>query len=253
MRVSFRRSIVALITIATLSALAVLAGGTLVACGGNKEESGGDKPAVDFAGYWRAVGDDDPSVKVPYIIKIERVGGGYEVIDYAGQGEEPLTGKLAESALDVDLTIGHERFTIGEDPDRFTLDVFPATGPEEPIFSHEFERLTDGEQAWKAGLAAWKASSVAATDEAVKDAVGWLQKGLSEWAKYNDGTYPPASAVRPDGELRGYMAGWPKNHFTYEPMRPSNAKGDYTYTSDGTSYTLVGHLSDGQEFTVSGK
>jgi len=33
-------------------------------------------------------------------------------------------------------------------------------------------------------------------------------------------------------------------------MTPGDQPGDYTYTSNGTSFKLAGHLSDGSDITV---
>ena len=92
-----------------------------------------------------------------------------------------------------------------------------------------------------------------AKDAAVKEGIHSIQMGIQSYAST---TATPIRRASPSGALvdasgKAYIDNWPKNPFTNAPMAGSTAKGDYTYTTPtSTTYKLVGHTSNGADFTV---
>jgi prepilin-type N-terminal cleavage/methylation domain-containing protein len=90
-----------------------------------------------------------------------------------------------------------------------------------------------------------------AKDAAVKEAVHSLQVGVQSYAVDHDDTYPAS------GDLvvlkGGYVDAWPRDPYKGGGMAyaSSPTAGSYAYTSDGTSYEIVGWLSNGS-FAVPG-
>ena len=94
---------------------------------------------------------------------------------------------------------------------------------------------------------------VKAKDAAVKGGVHNIELGIGSYAADHNDTYPlaVARASLVDGAGVPYVDNWPKNPYTSADMADSGSSGDYTYTQlgGGTSFTLVGHMSNGG-FTV---
>ena len=78
-----------------------------------------------------------------------------------------------------------------------------------------------------------------AKDAAVKEGVHAIQIGVQSYAVDNNDTYPAAAAANAAADVNP----WPKNPFTNAAMADSTADGNYTYTTTGTTFSLVGHLS----------
>ena len=92
-----------------------------------------------------------------------------------------------------------------------------------------------------------------AKDAAVKEGIHSIQIGIESYAIDNSDTYPAAvstSAVLVDANGKPYVDNWPNNPFTNVPMKDSTALGDYTYTPGSNTFQLVGHTSNGVDFTV---
>ena len=94
-----------------------------------------------------------------------------------------------------------------------------------------------------------------AKDAAVKEGIHSIQVGIHSYALDHNDAYPASGAVSAatlvDTGGKAYIDNWPKNPFTNAPMAGSTAKGDYTYTTPtSTTYKLVGHTSNGADFTV---
>jgi len=94
-----------------------------------------------------------------------------------------------------------------------------------------------------------------ADDAAVKEGIHSIQIGIQSYALDNSDNYPGAvanSAALVDSTGHPYVDNWPKNPFTNVPMASSSSEGDYTYTNNAASstFTLVGHLSNGGAFQV---
>ena len=93
-----------------------------------------------------------------------------------------------------------------------------------------------------------------AKDAAVKEGIHSIQVGVQSYAVDNNDTYPGAigtSAALVDATGKKYVDNWPKNPF-FSPnlMKDSTAQGDYTYTAASGVFKLVGHTSNGIDFTV---
>ena len=93
-----------------------------------------------------------------------------------------------------------------------------------------------------------------AKDAALKDGLHSIQIGVQSYALDNNDTYPASvatSAALVDPQGKAYVDNWPKNPFTNVAMKDSTSQGDYTYSKPAsTSYRLVGHTSNGVDFTV---
>ena len=88
-----------------------------------------------------------------------------------------------------------------------------------------------------------------AKDAAVKADVQSLQVGIATYAVDNNGAYPAGGSL--SSAVGSYVDAWPKNPFTNAVMASSSSVGDYTYANNGDgTYTLAGHLSGGQDFSV---
>ena len=92
-----------------------------------------------------------------------------------------------------------------------------------------------------------------AKDAAVKGGIHNIQLGIASYAIDHNDIYPAAvanSTVLVDASGTPYVDNWPKNPFTNAPMKDSTAQGDYTYTPGSNTFQLVGHTSNGNDFTV---
>jgi type IV pilus assembly protein PilA len=86
-----------------------------------------------------------------------------------------------------------------------------------------------------------------AKDAAVKEGVHTVQIGIQTYATDNSDQYPATAGT---STLGSFVDTWPKNPWTGAAMADSSAKGDYTYTSSTTSFTLVGHGASGDVISV---
>jgi hypothetical protein len=86
-----------------------------------------------------------------------------------------------------------------------------------------------------------------AKDAAAKAELMMLKTGVQAYVATNGSA--PADASQ--ATLGGFVAPWPVNPFSKQPMAPGDAAGDYVYTPGaGTAYTLAVHLSDGSTYTA---
>lgn len=83
-----------------------------------------------------------------------------------------------------------------------------------------------------------------AKDTAAKAGVLAISVGIESYHAQN-ATFPASAG---SDVLGVFVTPWPVNPFTGEPMGPGDQPGDYTYTTDGSGYRLVGHLSAGGEY-----
>jgi len=95
-----------------------------------------------------------------------------------------------------------------------------------------------------------------AKDAAVKEGVHTIEVGIKTYAVDNNDVYPAVAEVAAGGDVGDLVDTWPDNPFDpANPMAQSNDQGDYTYTplpagGPFTSFTLAGHMSGGNDFTV---
>jgi prepilin-type N-terminal cleavage/methylation domain-containing protein len=90
-----------------------------------------------------------------------------------------------------------------------------------------------------------------AKDAAVKEAVHSLQVGVQSYAVDHNDTYPASGDL---AVLKGdYVDAWPHDPYNGGGMAYASSPkaGSYAYTSDGTSYAVIGWLSNGS-FEVPG-
>jgi len=92
-----------------------------------------------------------------------------------------------------------------------------------------------------------------AKDASVKEGIHSIQVGVQSYAVDHSDTYPATvatSGVLIDSTGKSYVDNWPKNPFTNALMKDGTGQGDYTYTSSSGVFKLVGHTSNGVDFTV---
>jgi hypothetical protein len=86
------------------------------------------------------------------------------------------------------------------------------------------------------------------TDKVRDSSVQWgirsLQIGIQSYAVDNNDRYPTGVT---QSSLSSYVDNWPKNPYTGAPMASGTDAGDYSYSSDGTSFQLVGYGSEGTQ------
>jgi len=85
-----------------------------------------------------------------------------------------------------------------------------------------------------------------AKDTAAKAGILAIQTGIQAYLA-TTGAVPPQVD---EATLGSFVQPWPENPWTKAPMAQGSDPGDYTYTpGSGASYTLVGHLSGGKEYS----
>ena len=82
-----------------------------------------------------------------------------------------------------------------------------------------------------------------AREAAVKVNIYNLQTAIQSYAVSNSGAYPPDAA---QATLGSYVSPWPDNPYTNAPMAPGTGPGDYSYTTNGTTFQLIGYGRDGK-------
>ena len=86
-----------------------------------------------------------------------------------------------------------------------------------------------------------------AKDVAMKAEIRSVQTGIQAYIATN-GQLPPTAD---QNTLGGFVNPWPENPYTKVPMKPGTNPGEYTYTPmGGNSFTLVAHLSGGEDYTL---
>lgn len=81
-----------------------------------------------------------------------------------------------------------------------------------------------------------------ARDEAAKAGILAIETGIAAYVATSQAAPPLVDAAT----LGSFVSPWPTNPWTNEPMAPGTDPGEYSYQNlGGTSYSLVGHLSDG--------
>ncbi len=90
-----------------------------------------------------------------------------------------------------------------------------------------------------------------AKNSAVKEGVHSIQIGVQSWAVDNGDVFPPDAQVRQSASVGTQVDNWPKNPWSTAYMTSASGHGDFTYTlgTDSTTFTLAGHMSNGN-FTV---
>lgn len=94
-----------------------------------------------------------------------------------------------------------------------------------------------------------------AKDAAVKEGVHTIEVGIKTYAVDNNDVYPAVADVAAGGAVGALVDTWPDNPWTNAAMAQAATQGDYTYTplpagGPFTSFTLAGHMSGGNDFTV---
>jgi hypothetical protein len=85
--------------------------------------------------------------------------------------------------------------------------------------------------------------AVQSRDAAVKEGIHSIQIGIQSYAVDHADTYPPDAA---QATLARYVDTWPSNPYTNLPMMPGTTPGNFYYSTNGSSFQLVGYGADGQ-------
>lgn len=231
------RKLLALVLSVALALAVTLGSLALSACG--------DKQASSYAGYWQGTSGGAEGA----VLRIDKNGDTYEV---SGFGDTPLPVKMENGKLTGQAQIMGPQpttlsFALSDDGTTLTVDALDASG--QSLGGAVTLTRAGGD---KAALAArLEQQKNKAKDTAVKEGVHSLQVGIMTWAVDHNDTYPSVDmVVGTDKGFAKYLDSWPVNPFTGVPMKPGTQPGDYTYATDGKTFTLAGHLGDGSDFTV---
>ena len=89
-----------------------------------------------------------------------------------------------------------------------------------------------------------------AKDATTKGGVHNIEIGVAGYGVDHNDIYPATGTVD-STSLASYVDNWPQNPWTGSAMKDGTGEGDYTYTLiTAGSFTIVGHLSRSQGFTV---
>ena len=230
------RKILALVVVTTLVSLAP------AACGSKQTHS--------YTGYWQST---DGSVK-GMVINISRNGDAYAI---DGLVTPPMRATMQNGKLTVRPSFQVIRMgepfatmtlTLSADGKMLTASM---TAPWQPWMGSGPIVMTRPAVSDATLAAQVLKQDKKPKDTVVKDGVHSLRIGIMTWAADHHGRYPAADVVvRSNKGFAGYLDHWPVSPYSGAPMTPGDQPGDYTYTSNGTSFKLAGHLSDGTDFTV---
>jgi hypothetical protein len=115
--------------------------------------------------------------------------------------------------------------------------------------------LSSGSYTVKGALPAWltgeRAATTTAQDRGIASGTALLWRYVGDWARAQ-GRLPSAVEFTPPAGDDPYCY-WPRDPVRGNKMQPGTGPGEYTYTpsSDG-SFTLAGHLTDGDVVTFTG-
>ena len=82
-----------------------------------------------------------------------------------------------------------------------------------------------------------------AKDAAVKEGIHSIQIGVQSYAVDNNDTYPGGTNV--NFLSTSFVDNWPKNPWGTVGMVSGGGKGNYTYVTSGSTFTLVGIMANG--------
>ncbi len=86
-------------------------------------------------------------------------------------------------------------------------------------------------------------------EAAVRSAVRTIQNGLHGLILQDNGTLPQAQDVT-SSTLHAYVAKWPSNPYTGQPMAQGKAPGDFSYSVANGQFRLTGHGNNGRVVIV---
>jgi hypothetical protein len=90
-------------------------------------------------------------------------------------------------------------------------------------------------------------------DKQVAESLYAIQVAVEKYATARRAV-PEVSDVTLVGAVSNYLSPWPENPYTTAggPMIVGKQAGQYTYTTDGKTYTLTAYLGDGSTFVIHG-
>jgi hypothetical protein len=218
-RTTIARLTLCRITLAVVAAVAITL--ALAGCG--------SKQSADFTGYWQGSG-----AAKDLVIHIDHSGDAYAI---SGSSGSPLPATLKDGEL---ASANGVVYSLSADGKTLTLRF---QGPSGQIVMTRPTAST-------AALAAQVASQ--AQELAVREGLAALQQGIENWWVEHENRYPAVAVVQETNKaFAALVTRWPTNPFTKAPMSPGSQPGDYTYTTDGKTFTLTGHLPAGKEIASS--
>jgi len=98
-----------------------------------------------------------------------------------------------------------------------------------------------------AATSATSAATEKAREAALKAGIISIQKGIESWAVDHNGHFPKPSQVSRSG-LAKYVATWPANPYTNQPMTRGAGPGDFKYgvSTNSSQYELIGYGNSGK-------
>jgi hypothetical protein len=210
----------------TVLSLLVLVTAVGVACGGSADDS--------YVGYWRIA----PSAFIDYkLLEVRPSGDAYRVRfdTYAPHEAKIVNGllRLQESYHKGSMYAPELDLQLRDGNDTILASASPSPAP------YKVTRLT--EQQYRAKLNAM-------ADDQLKMLLFGLSQLAKEWSAKH-GAPPAAGDMNPDSDFGRYVAqrivSWPWNPFTGADMHAGSEPGDFSYTTDGRSFTLTATSSDG--------
>jgi hypothetical protein len=236
--------LIARVCLATVALIALGVVVSLAACGGSTSTQTSSKSAI--VGYWAMPASRH---QLPnQVFEVVRAGGGY-LVGWNGRTpmNVPSTGTTLLLQKGRTTSKGVRLATIHLVLDGRSLTLISTDWSS----GHLLRRIAMSPLS--------KAGYLAGVDAfhkwQLETSVTYLAQMVGYWANGHGGVYPQPSEVTPDGALgsaikRAFQSGWLSNPYTGRPMEPGTAPGDYTYTSSGSHFELVGHLLGGQSYIL---
>ena len=201
-------------------------------------------PSGDFAGYWFNLQDE----KAQRVWLIENEAGQYTIggLRMGGRLAGPATLRGAALVVTDDRTGSRWQATLRleQDGERITVRVSQNGKVVRRLTLRKLPTPSTPDIDWSAFPSGFAGRTI-------EEGIRAIELGIEAY-RIDMASYPPVEAVRPNGELRRFVDGWPVNPLTDELMRPGTSPGDYVYTQGeaGQTYTLAGLLPGGEQFVV---
>jgi hypothetical protein len=92
-------------------------------------------------------------------------------------------------------------------------------------------------------------------DSVVQSNLELIERAIEEYALDNGGVFPPSIAVAANQAVGNYLLAWPLSPWTGQRMEQNTSLGSFTYTTSSSAdeFSLVTHLSDDTDYTLSEK
>ena len=250
------------IPILVAAVLLIAVTGTIAACGTTRPASSAASPAAwplapavtpapgePFVGYWQGDQTDMTAMESARLLEVLKGPHGYEV-SRSGQRPYPVEmkhGRLIVQAFHTRPAAGGYWVTPGYalawQRGRCVLYTKDSPGPfSGPPRRAPLRRLT--RSAYLKAASAWAGLQT-------HEVLFGLYMGVSRWADMHGHIPPSAAQLHPGSAFDRWFANlvrpdswdWPLNPFSDEPVKMGTAPGEFSYSTNGTSWTMTGYLS----------